>query len=285
MSVIVSPDKISKIDNGNTLFYRDDVLLKAMPDDSLVVLGENNYTIEVTNLQDDAFIFNIEDVTTLDYHGVVTSITPANLKNVQGLKANQDVIFKELTDKYFGRGGDSIPVSDLRENVAHAVITNWTLDSGVTYYYDFVHNLGSQDLFWTPLDLTTNEVVRVQEIEYLSQVSARIKVKGNTHKLRISVNSGLVGVVKTDRVAIDAFADTEVAISNFVTVYPDTTDITIDLPTLPRGIGFIDIQNSGSKTVYVDVNGNTVNGSSSTIPLDADENLTLFYNGKEFKIQ
>lgn len=74
---------------------------------------------------------------------------------------------------------------------------SWTLLSGSRYYFDYVHNLGTQNVIVQVFDTASNSLVIPDQVIATDNTTARIVVLGNTRNLRVVVvaNGLTVGIM------------------------------------------------------------------------------------------
>ncbi len=61
------------------------------------------------------------------------------------------------------------------------------------YYEDFVHNLGTKDLFVSTRDASTDEIIIVDSISFPDVNTVRIKTYDNTTDVRVTVSASASG--------------------------------------------------------------------------------------------
>lgn len=77
--------------------------------------------------------------------------------------------------------------SSSSSSAASGLLSSWTLVSGLRYYADFAHNLGTNNVVITLYDTNDNSVVTADSIVLTNTNTARITVIGNTRTLRVVV--------------------------------------------------------------------------------------------------
>lgn len=277
----ISPDTIEKLNNGNVTFSLRGEQQKVMPGDALALIGTNPHRLIIKNSNDE-FEVSVGSLTKMILRGVQTTLTaPTSNKGIQ-YKDSVDTIFKDLAKNYFAGGGDVVSISDIGENRAVKEVSSWTADTGGYYYYDFSHGLNTSDIFYTIVDLSTNEVVVPHAFKVTDSNTVRITVFGNTANLRISLTSGGFGHSTSTISFRSVRADTTAILGEHLEVDTDDGDVTVTLPN-PDKITDTTIWNIGGNDVIIDTDSYTVNDSSSDITMSTKYDcLTLSSNGTRY---
>jgi len=81
------------------------------------------------------------------------------------------------------------PIIGLQGNgsAASGLLSSWTLVSGLRYFADFTHNLGTNNVVITLYDTSDNSVVSADSVVLTNTNTVRVTVIGNTRTLRIVV--------------------------------------------------------------------------------------------------
>lgn len=72
-------------------------------------------------------------------------------------------------------------------SAASGLLSSWTLVSGLRYFADFTHNLGTNNVVITLYDTSDNSVVSADSVVLTNTNTVRVTVIGNTRTLRIVV--------------------------------------------------------------------------------------------------
>ena len=110
---------------------------------------------------------------------------------------------------------------------------SWVLETGDTYYQDIAHNLGSTDLIVSTLDSFTKSIVLAQQVTLTDSNNLRVKVRGNTLDLRVTITSGISGLIETNTAVLTALStNTTLNTSTHRHITVDTSggDVTLTLP-------------------------------------------------------
>ncbi len=161
------------------------------------------------------------------------------------------------------------------DNIAVTTLNTWVLDAGDSYYQDFAHNLGTDDIGLEIYDSVTKESVQVDKIDRTSINNVRIFIIGNTASLRVIAwaTAGAGGGRLKNTVTNPASGYT--AINNdFITIDVSGGDKTINLPLAGA--------NNGATVIIKRTDGSVNNvvvdaAASETIDGDLTINLTLQY--------
>jgi hypothetical protein len=123
---------------------------------------------------------------------------------ISGTGTSDVQTFLDLTDTpttYSGLAGRYLKVSldesELEyatiQGTATTTISGWSVHDATTYYGDFEHNLGTEELSVFVVDTTTNKEIGVEDIEIISENKVRIYILEDTLTLKINVITGSLG--------------------------------------------------------------------------------------------
>lgn len=117
---------------------------------------------------------------TVDTKGRVTAASQEALDDLSDV-----VITAPANQQVLTYNGSNWVNGTFANGSASALLSSWTLVSGVRYYSDFVHNLGSFNLTITMYDVATDEIVFADSVKLTNANTARVTVIGNTRTIRI----------------------------------------------------------------------------------------------------
>lgn len=124
---------------------------------------------------------------------------------------------------------------------ASGLLSSWTLVSGVRYYADFAHNLGTNNVVITLYDTASNAVVTADNMVLTDTNTVRVTVVNNTRTLRI--------VVVANGLAIN----TATLSSGSITTAQDSVNVSTAASRLNFTGQMVKVSDAGSGTTNVSI--------------------------------